>query len=149
MLDRDEFERWMRQAEHTLGSAERDAREGDFAWACFKAEQAAQFALKGLLAAWGVPAFGHSLTRLARRLEEAAKVAIPPEVGEALRELERHYIPSRYPNAFPSGSPFEFYTEEDARRVLEFGRKVLNFVKGVVEGEGGHQAEEGGEGETG
>jgi hypothetical protein len=30
MVDREEFKRWMKQAEHTLESARRDAANGDF-----------------------------------------------------------------------------------------------------------------------
>lgn len=138
MFDREEFERWLRQAEHTLESAQKDAREEDFAWACFKAEQAAQFALKGLLVGCGVLAFGHSLLRLTRRLEEATEMSVPPEVEEAVRELERHYIPSRYPDAFPSGSPFEFYSQEDADRALNLARRVVEFVKEAAGAEEGN-----------
>lgn len=51
MLDKEEFERWRRQARGILTSARRDKEAGDYAWACFKAEQAGQFALKALLRA--------------------------------------------------------------------------------------------------
>ncbi|HIC93237.1 MAG TPA: HEPN domain-containing protein [Anaerolineae bacterium] len=63
LFDQDEFFRWMRQAEHTLTSAQRDAAEGDYSWACFKAQQAAEYAAKALLRGLGLPAFGHSILR--------------------------------------------------------------------------------------
>jgi HEPN domain-containing protein len=36
----------MKQAEATLASAKRDKEAGDFNWSCFKAQQAAEFAVK-------------------------------------------------------------------------------------------------------
>jgi len=63
-LDEGEFERWMRSAEATLSSARRDAEGGDYGWACFKAHQAAEKALKALLWGSGNPTYGHSLKRL-------------------------------------------------------------------------------------
>jgi len=53
-LDVSEYERWTRSAVRTLESAERDAEHGDYNWACFKAHQAAEKALKALL--WGCSA---------------------------------------------------------------------------------------------
>ena len=41
-LDENEFSRWMRSSLHTLESAKRDLRFDDYAWACFKAHQAAE-----------------------------------------------------------------------------------------------------------
>jgi hypothetical protein len=41
-LDREEFGRPFSQARHTLDSARRDAEEGDYDWAAFKAQQAAE-----------------------------------------------------------------------------------------------------------
>ena len=46
MFDREEFERWLKQAEKTLESAERDKNNEDYNWCCFKAQQAAEYAVK-------------------------------------------------------------------------------------------------------
>lgn len=69
-LDHGEYNRWMKQVEHTFASAARDSQEGDFDWASFKAQQAAGYAWKGLLRGLGKPAFGHALRGL---LEEVAR----------------------------------------------------------------------------
>jgi len=45
----DECIRWLKQARHTLSSAERDMFAGDYAWSCFKAQQSAEFALEALV----------------------------------------------------------------------------------------------------
>jgi len=49
IFDQEEYRRWMKQAEATLSSAKRDKDYGDYNWCCFKAQQAAEFAVKGLL----------------------------------------------------------------------------------------------------
>jgi len=47
-LDEGEFSRWMRSSTRTLESARRDLEAGDYSWACFKAHQAVEKALKVL-----------------------------------------------------------------------------------------------------
>lgn len=128
MLDVVEFDRWMSQADHNLASAERDERDGDYAWACFKAQQAAEIATKGLLLGLGQPAFGHSVLRLLQRIA-ALQIAVPQAIFESAKRLDRHYIPTRYPNAYPSASPFEFYNASDAEQALDDAEKVIAFVR--------------------
>lgn len=132
LFDKPEFERWFRQAEQTLRSAECDAASGFWNWACFKAEQAAQFAVKGLLRAIGEPAFGHALTRLLMDLEKLG-INVQEAVKIAGRNLERHYIPTRYADVFPSGSPYEFYTAQDAQEAIANCQTILKFVREVAE----------------
>lgn len=129
--DAPEFARWLRQAEHTLESARRDVAEADLAWGAFKAQQAAEFALKALLRGLGQPAMGHSVRRLLEEVR-ALRIAPPPELSDAARRLEMHYIPSRYPDAYPEGSPFEFYTPDVAAQALDDAQATLAFVRGTV-----------------
>ena len=112
MFDREEFERWLKQAEKTLESAERDKNNEDYNWCCFKAQQAAEYAVKGLLCGFGIMSYGHSVVNLLGRLKE--KMKIPAVILRMARLLDRHYIPPRYPNAHPEGSPFEYYDAETA-----------------------------------
>ncbi|GGM98361.1 DNA-binding protein [Thermus composti] len=135
-LDREEFARWFSQARHTLASAARDLEGGDYDWASFKAHQGAEYALKGLLRGLGRPAFGHALLRLVQALREAG-VGVPGEVEEAAKGLDLHYIPARYPDAYPEGSPHEYYTEGRAREALAAAQKVLAWVEEVWRGLGG------------
>lgn len=131
MFDKEEFERWMKQAERTLKSAERDKNATDYSWACFKAHQAAEFAIKGLLYGLGIMAYGHSLKKLLEILSQRIKV--PEEILRKAKILDRHYIPTRYPDAHIAGSPFEFYDEEDAEEALKSAERILEFVKGVAD----------------
>ncbi len=131
LFDRVEFERWWNQAQHTLQSAERDAHEGDFAWACFKAQQAGEYALKGLLRGFGKRLAGHSVNRL---LGELAALGLKPspELVRAGKALDFFYIPTRYPDAFPSGSPHEYFSEETAKEALHHARQVLDWTLEVA-----------------
>jgi len=53
LCDEDAFGRWLRQGEDTLRSAESDLKNGRFNWACFKCQQAAEYATKAALRGLG------------------------------------------------------------------------------------------------
>lgn len=127
-FDRDEFGRWYGQAAHTLESAQRDFDEGDYAWACFKAQQAAEYGCKGLLRGYGKMALGHSVLRLLNEMRTGG-IAVTEDLLRSGRLLDRHYIPPRYPDAYPAGSPFEFYDRETAREALEHARLILRWLE--------------------
>ena len=55
---------WLEQARHNLRHAQGSLGLGDYAWACFAAQQAAEAALKGLHLARGQVAWGHSILDL-------------------------------------------------------------------------------------
>ena len=130
LLDESEFVRWMGQAKHNLESAKRDAKERDFSWACFKAKQAAELAVKALLLGLGQPARGHSVLALLRQVSNL-QIDVSQPLPESAQRLDRLYIPTRYPNAHPTGSPFEFYNEADARQALSDARQVIDFARQV------------------
>lgn len=128
-FDKEEYERWLSQAKYTLESAEEDLKHGKFSWSCFKSQQAAEYAVKGLLHGVGKIPIGHSLTRLVRRMSRWI------DLNEALkhaRTLDRHYIPTRYPNAHPEGAPYEYYDEDTAQEALKSSRKLLEMVEKVA-----------------
>jgi len=128
MFDIDEYERWMKQAEYTLESAKRDLLGGDYSWASFKAQQAAEFSVKALLYGLGIAAFGHSIGSLLRELKNKG-IQIDTDIEVCSRELDRHYIPTRYANAFYSGSPFEYYDEPTAKKAIDCATKIIKFIK--------------------
>ncbi|MDI6805130.1 MAG: HEPN domain-containing protein [Candidatus Bathyarchaeia archaeon] len=113
-FDGTEYKRWMSQAEHSLESSRRDMESGDYDWSCFKAQQAAEFAVKGLLYGIGVTAVGHSISKLLGELQTQG-IALDKNILSMAKALDRHYIPARYPNAHAAGSPFEFYDLETSR----------------------------------
>jgi len=132
MLDKEEFSRWFEQAKHTLLSAENDAKGGFFDWSCFKCQQAAEFSLKGLLYGLGEVGVGHSLLKLLDQLIESSIQT--DEIEDIARKLDKFYIPTRYPDAHPSGSPARYYTTGDAKFALSYAKKILKFSKEVADG---------------
>lgn len=89
--------------------------------------------MKGLLRGFGRPAFGHALFRLLQALAETGLV-IPPALEEGARLLDAHYIPARYPDAYPEGSPYEYYTPSRAKEALQAARSILGWVEEVWHG---------------
>ena len=57
--------------------------------------------------------------RRQRSLRHYPEAAVTPDLIDAARELDRHYIPARYPNAHPQGAPYEFYARADAERAVQ------------------------------
>ena len=55
----------------------------------------------------GQEAWGHSVGRLLSELPEA--VTVPSELGDSAQVLDTYYIPPRYPDSHPEGSPWEHY----------------------------------------
>ncbi|BES81629.1 HEPN domain-containing protein [Pyrodictium abyssi] len=131
MLDQPEYSRWLEAAVRTLGSAEGDRERGDYNWACFKAQQAAELAVKGLFYGIGRPVFGHSVAKLLERLQEELGAELPPGILECGKLLDKLYIPTRYPDAWSEGPPHYYYTQRDADRAIECARSVIEWVKGL------------------
>ncbi|KUO87265.1 MAG: DNA-binding protein [Thermoproteus sp. JCHS_4] len=128
-LDCDEYYRWIRQAEYTLRSIDADMSSGNYSWACFKAQQTAEFSLKALLRAMGKPAFGHNLVALFGELGSHCGGA-----GDRLRfcvgYLDKMYTTPRYPDALVEGAPFERYTREEAAEASDCAGLILAWIKG-------------------
>lgn len=125
-LDHDEFARWREQAD-AAGDTARPARAGGrHDWACFLSEQSAQLAVKGLLHGIGADAWGHDLVVLAATA--ASQLGEAFDVAEQGARLARHYIPTRYPDAHPSGSPSTHYTAADSSLAAGDAADVLAAV---------------------
>lgn len=73
---------------------------------------------------------GHTLIHLLSKAGEF--VEIREHFQEMARELDRHYIQPRYPNAFPEGYPGEFYDRVIAERCIEYAEEILRFVEPLV-----------------
>lgn len=126
MLDEPEFLRWMKTARRTLRSAEGDLERGDYNWACFKAQQSAEFAVKALLRGLGLEAYGHSVSALLSRTPPELK---PSKVMQAAKTLDKCYVPTRYPNAWAEGSPSDYYTENDAEQAIKCAEELVEWVE--------------------
>jgi len=120
--------RWLDQAEADLKTAGDCCRDGNYYASAFFSQQAAEKGLKGLLYSKGFRAvLTHSVVDL---LEEAAKsLKSVAKLFDYGKELDRHYIGSRYPNFYPSGAPHRYYTEEMAKTCLNYATLILAEVK--------------------
>ena len=60
-------EDWLRQALRDLEHARRSLKFGDYEWACFAAQQAAEKSVKALYQKLGIEVWGHSVSRMLKR----------------------------------------------------------------------------------
>ena len=51
---------------------------------------------------------------------------------QAALELDKAYIPTRYPNAHPSGSPRRRYTRQEAERLIGYAEQILRFCENLL-----------------
>ena len=121
---------WLRQALRDLEHAKRSAELGDYEWACFAAQQAAEKAVKALYQELGIEVWGHSVSRMLEALPGEHKP--PRELVDKAKELDRHYIPTRYPSFHPEGAPMDYYTEEDAKRAIRYAEEIAELCRSKV-----------------
>lgn len=108
---RDEALRWFEEALWDLDTAVILHRERRYNAAAFYAHQAAEKASKALLYHVNEAPWGHSVRVLLQRYFLALGLNVLEDLIICARELDRHYIPSRYPNAHPAGIQHEAYDE--------------------------------------
>jgi len=46
------------------------------------------------------------------------------------KELDRHYIGSRYPNFYPAGAPYTYYTKEMGERCVNYAELIKKMQMG-------------------
>ncbi len=132
---RNEALRWLDEARWDLDTAQILLREKRYNAAAFYAHQAGEKAAKALLYSINEAPWGHSIRVLLERYFER-KGTRREDLLVYARELDRHYIPSRYPNAHPWGTPHEAYDEATAKRALEAARAIVGYAEEEILGEG-------------
>src|SRR3990170_1245916 len=105
------YQDWFWQAKRDLEQAHASANGEFYEWACFAAQQAAEKALKAVFQRRGGDAWGHLLADLVGALP--ADIQVPADLLEWAKELDKHYIAPRYPNALPRGAPGQSYTKSE------------------------------------
>ncbi|MCX8188320.1 MAG: HEPN domain-containing protein [Nitrososphaeria archaeon] len=121
---------WLKQAKRDLENAEYEIRGEFYEYVCFLAQQASEKAVKAVFQKMGVEAFGYSVAGSIKRLSEHFNLDL--ELIRFAKELDKAYIPTRYPNAHPEGAPYELYTREEAERLVEYGRKIVRFCENLL-----------------
>lgn len=129
MERKEEAKRWFMQAVRDIKAARDSFSAKNFEWTCFQAQQAAEKAVKALHFALGRSSWGHSVVELLNSLSDTFNIE---ELLSKARELDRHYIPSRYPNAFESGYPALYYDLEVAERALRCADDIIKWVRGEL-----------------
>jgi len=121
---------WLKQAERDFVHASNSLKLGDFEWACFASQQAAEKGLKAVYEINNLSAIGHSIIGLLKGLEEFCQV--PNKLYYYARILSRYYIETRYPNGFPEGSPSEYFDENIAKEAIDAAEEILKWCRGIV-----------------
>jgi len=83
--------------------------------------------LESLIISKGSESRIHSIKFLLSNLQENIKVS--DQIQNAARELDKHYIPTRYPDSFSTGIPKDFFTQDDARMAIINAKKIIEFSK--------------------
>jgi len=125
---------WFKQSLRNLRSAEINFDAGLYEEVCYESHQAAGKAIKALLNHLGYEKRGHSLLYLVKNIGESG-ISVPDDVMNCILELDKHYIPSRYPDVFDEGSPMDYYSVNDGERCLNCARKIVGWVNKFIEGE--------------
>jgi HEPN domain-containing protein len=124
------YEDWLRQAQRDSSHAQHALEDGDYDWACFAAQQAAEKAVKALFRFLAADAWGHSVSLLLGRLPEPDRPSAA--VIDSPKELDKHYIPSCYPSGFDEGAPLDYYTKDEAIRSISHARAIITFCEGHI-----------------
>ena len=129
---------WLRQAEADVRHARTACGAETYEWSCFAAQQAAEKALKALYLRLELEAWGHTVSALMGSLPSHA--AASDRLLDQARMLDKHYIPTRYPNGFDSGAPTDFYTKEEAEQAIAHAEEIVGFCRDQIEQEGRDRA---------
>lgn len=128
MSSDDRIGNWVADAEADLAAADLLIKGGYFSSAVFHCQQAAEKAMKALALHCHKRPWGHSVWNL--YLEAADSLGVEDvEAEKAARQLDFHYIASRYPDAFPSGTAAEHYDRDDAKEASAWAKTVFMFAK--------------------
>lgn len=122
-VKRNRAEDWLRQAQDDLLWAQDTLEAGRFAQACFSAQQVAEKALKSIAFQRGhTEVRSHSILQIAKSLE------FDGEIENMAKRLDQYYISARYPDAFPAGAPFEYFTQDQAEEAVQFAARVVEIA---------------------
>ncbi|MEX2540781.1 MAG: HEPN domain-containing protein [Trueperaceae bacterium] len=128
-----EAQRWLAQAHDDLQAAEILMERGKHAQASFYAQQSAEKGVKAVWRALDQESLGHSITRLITTLPTGKpRDLLAPLLDEA-KLLDRHYIPTRYPDSLPDLTPSEAYGRRDAEAAIAAARSIIQGSVVVLE----------------
>ncbi|NWF96873.1 MAG: HEPN domain-containing protein [Candidatus Thorarchaeota archaeon] len=122
-------EEWFSKSDTYADLARVSVQRGHHDAACFLAQQAVEFFVKGLLIVkTGAKAYSHSLLELFAALASTG-LKVPDNVSGCTRLLSGHYLQARYPDA-----RLDPYTSEESTTALECMEVILDFLRRVRSG---------------
>lgn len=118
------YQDWLNQAQNDLLWADHSFNGAFYSQTCFIAQQASEKTLKAYCFSKGYDIVRtHSLFQIIKNLGENGSLE------KHARELDLYYISARYPDALPSGAPFEIITEEQAAKALHSAREIYSIIQ--------------------
>lgn len=108
----------------------RESLEWTLRMGMLRRHRAAEKAVKTLYQALGIEVWGYSISRTLDQLPKHYRP--PPDLIVKVKGLDRHYLPTRYPNFHPEGAPLDYCTEEDASRTVGHAEEVIEFCERKV-----------------
>lgn len=97
------------------------------------AQPAGEKAMKALWYWHDVEPWGHSILKLVREIPPNTHFVADTAILHAASDLDKYYIPTRYPNGLPALTPHEVYGERDSSHALDQAKLILNRVASIVE----------------
>lgn len=130
---KEDSKRWLTQAKADINAAQGSIKNQNYEWACFQSQQSGEKALKALWYYYSFDPWGHSVAKL---IQEFPNTEIKKSLSSLLnkaKELDKLYIPTRYPNGLPDLTPSEVYTEEEASKAVESSKIILEQIKKMLQ----------------
>ena len=73
---------------------------------------------------------GHSVSEILRQLP--ATTGVPDAALSAALALDKVYFTARYPNGFSTGSPGDYFSEQDSEVLITHARTILEFCRSKI-----------------
>jgi HEPN domain-containing protein len=127
-MDQNQFELWFSEAENDFETGEILINSYKYNNAVFNFIQAAEKAIKAILYYLNVKAWGHSIINLIIVYENLG-YTIDEKFKKIGRELENHYLTSRYPDASPKIAPKDAYDEKIALEIKTIAQEFIQLIK--------------------
>lgn len=124
------YESWYKQSIRDMEVADFCLENGYYEWASFCYQEAVVKTIKAALKKLEMESFRHSIFNLLETINQ--KIQVPEELFEISKEIDKHYIISRYPGANSLKPPFENYTKQDAQNVKKLAQKIIDYINNTV-----------------